>query len=1324
MQIHVVCSDTKAGRVGDEDTSDTERYDLVAPATTDAHVLLANLKRSQTFDRRTMIFSTYQSLDVISECQDLGMGRIALAICDEAHRTTGVTLPGQDGSSFVGVHDNQRIKADKRMYMTATPRIYGGQSHQKAQAARATLTSMDDEQTYGPEFYRFTFAEAVEAHQLCDYRVLVFGIEESVISRELQQVLGDSELDLSLNDAGKIVASWNAISKQKSPYEQFEKDPDPMRSVVAFARRIKESQAFRDSFNEIVGNYDGVSDGRKYEADHIDGRDNALKRAERLAWLGDGGDECHVLSNAKCLTEGVDVPALDAVLFLSPRRSQIDVVQAVGRAMRRSPGKKFGYIIIPITVPASEDYEKIVLDGTFNPTFQVLQALKSHDEDFYDTINQADLKENKKVSVAIFTDGTDSRNGTDGASNGDPRAVQPGLQLEVSDAVREAIYARIVDSLTDKHYYSKWATETARINGQYAARIRGLLATDRDDVRSEFVKFHSALRRELNDGVTEDKAVSLLAQHLVTRPIFDALFSEFDFAKHNPVSVAMEDMVKTLRFDHGTDSETKELAGFYTSVRRRVMYVDTAEKKQRIIADLYQEFFKAAFPKDSEALGIVYTPVEAVDFIVRSVEDILNEDFGASLSDSGVDVLDPFVGTGTFIARLLASGIIQPAELVRMYTKELHANEINLLAYYIASINIEMTFQEMARPVKYAPFEGIVFADSFEAQENRFAPRFGAEFFEANSDRMRNQNERDIRVIMGNPPWSIGQRAQNDDNQNRQYPGLRARISQTYASKSKATLRRGLYDTYVHAIRMASDRIQESKMGGIVAFVTNGGFIDSGSFDGFRKTLVNEFHQVYCLDLRGDQRTSGDKSRREGGKVFGGGSRARVAILIMVKFPCGVNGQGTLFYHDVGDYLSREQKLEFLARHRKESVPWTEIAPDEHGDWTNQRDPGFRDFMPLYGERDAVFKQHSLGLSTNRDPWVYGFSSAKVIANTRQMIDAFNRQIPTSNPVRNPMEFSWTRKTLRMAKNGVRLDHDSSRIVTSEYRPFTKQIVYFDRSVNEEVSRLESIFPTSDRSNVGIALNARDKNRAFSCLMLDVLPNLHTIGDTQFLPRWTYDKAVSGDGYEKVTNINPRALATFHTRLGEGKITADDLFYYVYGILHHPSYRTTYATNLSREAPRIPMAASIAEFRAFVHAGRALSNLHVNYECAEPYPLREEITGRPDMLAMYRVTKKMRHPGKRGDQDTSALVYNDYITLRGIPVQAQRYVLGQYSAVRWLLERYYIQTDPDSGIVNDANDWGAELNNPRYILDLIKRVVTVSVKTVDIMDSLPELPAP
>ena len=1323
MQVHIVCSDTRAGRVGDEDSSAIGRYDVIAPATTRADTLLKNVLTSHKADRRTVIFSTYQSLGVISEAQKLGMDGIALTICDEAHRTTGVTLAGSEESAFVRVHDDAHIKSVKRLYMTATPRIYGGQSRSKARAAKATLASMDDETLYGPEFFRYNFATAVEDGRLCDYRVLVFGIDESFVSRDFQSVLGNEDLDLSLNDAGKIIASLNAMSKQKSPYEQFEQDPEPMRSVVAFASRIKESQAFKEAFNEIALSYNSEAEGRKYTADHVDGTDNALVRSTKLDWLAAGSDECHVLSNAKCLTEGVDVPALDAVMFLSPRRSQIDVVQAVGRAMRMSIGtnKKFGYIVIPVTVPANESYENIILDRKFNPTFQVLQALKSHDEDFYDTINQADLKENKKISVAIFTGNTDS----DGkpSADGDVQPTQPELNLELSDKVRDAIFARIVDSLTDKHYYTRWAEETARINEQYEERIKGLLKTDTNGIRAEFDKFHSALRRELNSGITKDKAIGLLAQHLVTKPIFDALFSEFEFAKHNPVSQAMEGMVRTLRFDHGTDSETKELADFYQSVKRRVQYVDTAEKKQRIIADLYQEFFRTAFPKEAEALGIVYTPVEAVDFVIRSVEDILQEDFGVSVSNKGVNVLDPFTGTGTFITRLLASGLVKTEDLVRKYTQELHANEITLLAYYIATINVEMMFHDMAQPSEYTPFNGIVFADSFEARDNRVAPRLTEDFFEANSDRMKYQNERDIRVIIGNPPWSGKQGSANDDNANRLYSGLRQRVSETYVRASNTQNRNPLYDTYIQAIRLAADRVEESEGGGVIAFITNGGFIDGDAAAGLRKCLLKEFHKVYCLNLRGSQRgTAGDTSRREGGKLFGSGSRASVAVLMLVKKSGKVDGQGKFYYHDIGDYLTREQKLAFLDENRKSSVIWREITPDEHGDWINPRDPSFTDLLPLYGGNNALFNLNSAGIKTHRDVWVYGFGKQSVIENTRRMMESFNQQIPTQNPDIDPRNFSWSRSSLLRARNGVQLEHDESHVVSGIYRPFTKQNVYFDKSVNEEIYRQERIYATPYVSNIGISISDKDKNNPLSCLMTDVLPDLNILHCGQYLPRWTYAKGLSGDGYEQVSNINPIVLGTFIDHFDDDSISEDDLFYYVYGILHHPDYRTRYAANLNKEAARIPMAATLLDFRLFADAGEILSGLHVNYESVEPYPLKEEITGNPDMLNLYRVTKKMKHPGKRGDEDESSLVYNEHITLTGIPEEAHRYVVGQYSALRWLRERYYIKTDKASGIVNDPNAWCDEHGDPRYIIDLVKRIVAVSVKTMEIVDSLPELP--
>ena len=826
----------------------------------------------------------------------------------------------------------------------------------------------------------------------------------------------------------------------------------------------------------------------------------------------------------------------------------------------------------------------------------------------------------------------------------------------------------------------------------------------------------------MNDGITEQKAISLLAQHLVTKPVFDALFSGFQFANHNPVAQAMERIIERLSIEHGTDAETKELEGFYKSIQRRIQYVDTAEKKQRIIADLYGTYFQKALPKEATSMGIVYTPVEAVDYVVRSVEDILISEFGTTISSQGVHVLDPFTGTGTFLTRLLSSGLIKPEDILRKYSNELHANDITLLAYYIATVNVEMTFHAIAEQADYTPFKGIVFADSFEARENQVAPRLKEEFFQANNERLSLQNDKDIRVIMSNPPWSVGQNRQNDDNQNRTYPNLRDRIAKTYSAASNATLRRNAYDTYLQAIRMASDRIAESKQGGIIAFVLNGGFIDSKSADGFRKTITKEFHSIYCYNLRGDQRTSGEKSKQEGGKLFGSGSRANVAILLLVKKP-GQSPGATIFYRDVGDYLTREKKLAILGESRLADTEWETITPNAKGDWINQRDPGFQKLTPVYGETGSIFNVSSTGINTGRDAWCYGFSKAKVTQNTSEMMAAYNRQVPTDEPVRNPKEFSWTRKNLQMAKKGTKLRHDGSRVVVSQYRPFTKQMVYFDRTVVEEMSKQERLFPSADKSNLGIAINAKDKNNQLSCLMLDTLPNLHTIGDTQFLARWVYEKSPLGNGYEKVSNISEEALKKFKSQLGTDSVTEDDIFHYVYAVLHHKSYRTRYATNLSKETARIPLPTSLDSFNEFVRAGKELSDLHVNYQAVEPYALTEETVGNPTLLERYRVTtKKMSHPGKRGEEDESALEYNEYITLRGIPEKAHRYIIGQYSALRWLRERYVISTDKDSGITDDPNDWAEENGDPRYIIDLIKRVVNISVKTIDIVDSLPELP--
>ena len=1332
MRFFAVCSDTTVGKTtsrrADEDDADIESFEMVIPATTSADKLLANWPRRSAGDGadaerepRNVIFSTYQSLDVVSAAQTKGLPEFDLVVCDEAHRTTGVTLANADESEFTKVHSDGNIRAKKRLYMTATPRIFSEKSKGKARAADAALASMDDESVYGPEFHRLEFGKAVERELLCDYRVIIFGVSEKAVASDMQAALSSGEGNLNLTDMAKIIASWNALSKQKSEYEDFADDPEPMRRVVAFAGRIKQSDEFAKAFNKTVSEYKeskGIHDGLAYTSDHVDGTLPTMKRAEKLQWLAaDAEGECRILSNARCLTEGVDVPALDGALFLSPRRSVVDVVQAVGRAMRNADGKKFGYIVIPIAVAPDGDYKKAILDSAYNPTWQVLQALKAHDESFYDSLNQTDLRlNNGKVSVIFDESLRTTEREADAAQAAGEIAAQ--IALPISEELREALYAKIVDSLTDKHYYRRWAADVQRISEEYEARINALLDSGDPRMNAEFDAFLASLRRDVNDGVTREAAVEMLGQHLVSKPVFDALFEGGEFARHNPVAQAMDRITDYLNGEHSAENERQRLARFYESIHRRVRKVDSAEAKQQIIKDLYGEFFRLAMPKAAASLGIVYTPVEAVDFILRSVEDVLRAEFGASLASEGVHVLDPFVGTGTFIARLLSGGFAEPADLARKYAHELHANEIVLLAYYVAAANIEAAYRDAAGAPDYAPFPGVVLADTFQLAEYRSRPALSSAFIQGNSERLDRQTAADIRVIIGNPPWSIGQRSANDENKNREYPALRARVSETYNKNSSAG--KNNLDTYVQAIRWASDRISESERGGVVAFITNGGFIDSLGGDGLRKSLMEEFHKVYCLNLRGNAQTSGERRRKEKDNVFGMGTRTTVGVLICVKKPDAPSG-AALLYRDVGDYLTREDKLAYLKANRLAGLPWETIVPNAAGDWINQRSDEFPTLFPLAGE-GGVFVNSSSGAKTNLDPWCWNFSRPEVGRNIAEAMRFFNEQPDPDNPSIDPAKLNWTRELRRELARGVKLPYSDRSLTDGIYRPFTRQALYLQSKIVNAPGKMMEFYPTAESENIGIAVT---ENERFSCLATNCVIDHSMFGAvSRYLPRWTYPPSPMGNGArERVSNISPAALAAFRKRYGTDAITEDDLFHYCYGVLHHEGYRTKFANDLAKEAARVPMAASLADFAAFADAGRELADLHVNYETIEPYPLQEEPSDLFSISApgAYRV-EKMAYAGKRPDLDKSRIVYNEGITLSGILAAAHDYRLGSRSALDWLIDRYQIKRDKDSGIVNDPNAWAQERGDPRYILDLVKRVAAVSVRTTQIVRALPSLP--
>lgn len=1372
----VVCSDTKASRK----TEDITTYDIPLP-TTDAARLADQMKVSGRRGKQmTVVFSTYQSIDVVARAQRESKEQFDLILCDEAHRTTGVTLPGgADESAFVKVHDNDYLPATKRLYMTATPRIYGEESKRKAADHSAVVASMDDETVYGPQFHRLGFGEAVERNLLTDYKVMILCVDNDSVSDGLQSALADEDHELSLDDAAKIVGCWNGLAKRTADMD-FGPDPVPMRRAVAFAQNIKASEAFAQTFPAVVENLHTDPDMPDLEVavHHVDGTMNALTREDELSWLKSPGveeSECRILSNARCLSEGVDVPALDAVLFLSPRNSLVDVVQSVGRVMRKAPGKEFGYIILPVAIDASESPDEAMRNNKrFKVVWDVLNALRSHDDRFKAMVNSIDLDKSTKgrIGIEVF--------GRDGASEERSEKAQQALGQQFplfSTQLKDAILARIVKKVGEREYWENWADDVVHIHTNQVTRITSLLTRARaedDELADAFHSFHEGLCANINESISEADAIDMLSQHLITQPVFEALFPTGSFARNNPVSATMQTMIGLLE-RAGLQAETAALESFYASVRRSAQGVTTTTGRQTVIHRLYEQFFRKAFPKQSSSLGVVYTPVEIVDFILRSADDVCRAQFGYGLTDEDVHVQDPFTGTGTFIVRLLESGIIRPEDVARKYDRELWANEIMLLAYYIACVNIETTYQALtqarvdeiadqhftSRPAaetgpgteipkaetvageqsggsasqeapcaRYMPFPGATLTDTFQITEK--GDRADTSLIPANNERIERQLAAPIQVIVGNPPYSAGQSSANDDNANLHYPTLDARIGQTYAARSTATNKNSLYDSYIRAFRWASDRIGEQ---GVVAFVSNNGWVDGNTADGIRKTLVDEFTQIWVYNLRGNQRTAGETSRREGGKVFGSGARTGVAVLIAVKQPGAAGCQ--LHYHGVPDYQSREEKLADIDEATLASVPWRSITPNEAGDWINQRNPIFDTFPPLgaKGKKDSeysVFKLYSRGLATSRDAWCYNFSRASVSGNMSRMVENYNAQAVGADIDNDPTKISWSRGLLADARKGRTHEFRKNRIYLGSYRPFTKQYAYFDRPLNDMVYQLERIFPTPQHENVGIYVDGGAG--VFTSLYTAGVPDLHVSGSNsngQFFPRWTYEKVSANDGlfaassgevdeygYRRVDNITDEILAVYREKVGP-QVGKDDIFHYVYGVLHSQQYREVFAADLKRMLPRIPLAASSADFQAFVDAGRALADLHVNYETVDPYPLHESTHSLDvDEWEAYRVTKM------RWDDKTTrkAIVYNGYLTLSDIPAAAHEYRLGSRSGLEWLIDRYQVKADKASGIVNDPNDWCREHDDPRYIVDLIKRVTRVSVETMDIVRSLPELP--
>ena len=1408
-----VCSDTKVSSSARNDTAEESAVDLPIPATTDGQRLADSLNANNATEGLQVVFATYQSIEVIHRAQEIAGDEwrdFDLIICDEAHRTTGATLTGEDESAFTKIHSDEFIRRAKTLYMTATPRIFAENAKNRASEKDAILTSMDDQETYGPVFFRLGFGQAVKENLLTDYKVIILTVSEEEVSQHYQAI-AEMGGELNLDTAAKLTGCWNALAKRKNRGSDVDygEDRAPMRRAVAFCKDIKASKAVATQFPDLVNgpfglsdlSNDDASDNLQVECRHVDGTMNAAVRAREMDWLteGAGTDEvpvCRILTNARCLSEGVDVPTLDAVLFLSPRKSQVDVIQAVGRVMRRAEGKDFGYIILPVAVPAGMAPERALDDNKrFQVVWQVLKALRAHDERLDAAINsmelngqgpeniiveQVSLEKAKKQDDPLAgsaPDGDEAGAGSSGSgAEGVAQGIQGQLTLLPSDW-KESVFGRIVKKVGSSLYWEDWSKDIATVADRYIHLIDRLLEDpERQDAFQEFV---NALRATLNPAVDNESAVEMLAQHILTAPLFDAMFPDHSFSKQNPVSRAMNTIAEMLTDHSMIENERRDLDSFYRAMIERIEAVHTLTGKQEIMRTLYDRFFSQAFPRMSERLGIVFTPVEVVDFIIRSADDAMRTAFGQSLGDPGVAIIEPFAGTGTFVARLLQLGVIPPEALERKYKHEIFANEFVLLSYYIASINIEQVYHqvraEQGVDEGYVEFPGMTLTDTFQLHEGDGTITEDFEGLAANNERAKAEKDSAITVIVMNPPYSVGQNSANDNNQNLAYPRLDERIANTYAARSSGTSKTKLYDSYFRALRWASDRIGER---GVIAFISNSSFVDGNSADGVRLSLQEEFSQIFIYDLRGGVRGKlGDTAKREGGNVFP--IMTGVAITVLVKDPTH-SGPVEIYYTETDDYATRQEKLDQISTYKSigqisESDAFRSIKPSPHGDWISTRDEYFITFQELGNKSlkgkestPAVFRQFSLGLGTNRDAWCFNFSASAVQTNIRRMIDTYNSQLKSGKQEYDEREIKWSSSLESSFKRGKTAHYDKTNIQRAIYRPFCSQFVYFDSMLNHRTNQIPQFYPTDQHQNMAIAIPSGPSAAAFMPIIYTLIPALTPNGGNQIFPLYTWEplSPTSGgepdlfadlatasesqadgaatassldfsrpigdqipvilDGYRRVDNVTDATLTSYREHYGDAGITKEDIFFYVYALLHHPEYRERYEDDLKKMLPHIPRAAS---FHTYASVGRELADLHVNYERVEPYPSVQEessLHAPADPWERYRIgERKMRFPklGRR-DKDFTRLEYNDYVTLTGIPAEAQGYSISGRSPLEWIIDRYHVKTDKASGIVNDPNDFLREQGRHDAVVDLIKRLVTVSMRTQELLETLPALEIP
>ncbi|WQZ05809.1 restriction endonuclease [Helicobacter pylori] len=1143
--------------------------------------------------------------------------------------------------------------------------------------------------------YTLNFSKAIALDLLTDYKVIILavrsenlsGVTNSVNKKISQLKAKGTKLDKKLINnefVCKIVGTHKGLAKQdlivlddenKEDHNlQHQYDTAPSQRAINFCKSINTSKNIKDSFETIMECYDEELKKKSFKnlkisIDHIDGTMNCKDRLEKLEELNQfEPNTCKVLSNARCLSEGVDVPALDSIVFFDGKSAMVDIIQAVGRVMRKAKRKKRGYIILPIALEESEikNLDEAVNNTNFKNIWKVIKALRSHDPSLVD---EATFKEKIKIFGSNDESNPDDEEELEKDKTqhqNDPKEAQKTLfDAILLQDLADAVYNVMPTKLGDRNYWENFTKKTGNIARTLNNRLKMIF-----DKNPEFFHgFLTSLRDNIHQNIKEEEALDMITSHIITKPIFDALFG--DNIK-NPIAKALDKMVQKLS-TLGLEGETKDLKNLYESVKTEATHAKSQKSQQELIKNLYNTFFKEAFKKQSEKLGIVYTPIEVVDFILRATNGILKKHFNTDFNNQSITIFDPFTGTGSFIARLLSkeNALISDEALKEKFQKNLFAFDIVLLSYYIALINITQAAQN--RDSSLENFKNIALTDSLDYLEEK--TNKGAlplyEDLKENKDIKDTLAGQNIRVIIGNPPYSAGAKSENDNNQNFSHPKLQKWVYDTYGKNSTSrSVGKTTRDVLIQSIRMASDVIKDR---GVIGFVVNGSFIDSKSADGFRKSVAKEFSHLYVLNLRGNARTSGEKRKKEGDGIFDSGSRATIAVIFFVKDKSVPDN--TIFYYEVEDCLKREAKLNLLAGFENlESVPFSEITPNDKGDWINQRNDDFEKLIPLKRDKklqnNSVFDINSNGVSSGRDPWVYNFSPNILTQSVQTCIDTYNADLKRFNArfreafkqrtkgvksdklykhlndqeiTTDKTKIAWVQNLKTQLIKGKKLDDFSQeKISVSLYRPFNKQYFYYERELAWSFYSMKKIFPDKDAHNVVINTSSM-ASRNFSCLIANEITDAQTMANTQAYPLYYYDDL--GNRYNAISGY---ALNLFRKHYGNNSITEEEIFYYIYAIFHHKGYLEKYKNSLAKEAPRVALS---EDFKELSMLGKELGELHLNYESGEMHESVKYTTLMNAEVEGYYDVDKMT---KKGD----SILYNHHITITKIPEKAFKYVVN------------------------------------------------------------------